>query len=419
MWKDLFSISWWRQALNNTSVVDINQRWNQIVTVFNNPRLDPVMFLMILAVIVVAVLIAVLTVVMIVSALSSRREHYALVDTKGKESKLSSQDVKAVAVHAYRNSWRRYSVILTVIVGLFVLFVCVGAGTSTSTYCKACHGHDQKVIAMQSGSHAKVSCVKCHEGGGIMARYTVNSFQRIGHLLTGFTAKSQPTGYSAAPSTSCLNCHDKTLSGRIVSNNIGANSIAVSHRELTDAGMQCGRCHNVAAKNMTAQSGTMDTCLMCHDGKQASDSCTTCHVNTPQQTIVSSGASSQNADRLVGADPKSQCYTCHTNPTSCDNCHGIRLPHPSGFTDSHPAAVLKYGLSTCTRCHNDKDTSAGESAGGAMPCSQCHSYDSSNGRWDYQDYIDTKGGQIVSTTHQIYIEATGQYITVPDSAPSR
>jgi len=376
MLKNFFSISWWRQSINGLTVANFHQRWSQIVTVFHNPQINPIMFLMIIAVIVVAVLIAVLTVLMIITAASRRRDRYALVDDKGKEvSRLSSQDIKATTVQAYRKSWKRYSVVLSTLGVLIVLFVSVGVGTSTSTYCRACHGADAKVAAMQSGAHKNTSCVKCHESGGVVARYSVNSFQRIGHMLTGFGSKSQPTGYSTVPASSCLRCHGNTLSGSTVYAR-GVNSVTVSHKEFYDAGMQCSRCHDLTTANMTATGrGTMNTCLICHNDKTASSNCATCHARTPQVVVASSKPSPKNADNLVNASLKTQCYACHEKDAAkCDGCHGMRIPHPADFEDTHPSAVAKYGVSSCGKCH-DLDTTSGmakTSPGGAPPCTNCH-----------------------------------------------
>jgi len=389
MWKNLFSLSWWREAINGVSIANIHQRWAQVVAVFNNPRLNPVMFLMVIAVILVVVLILVLTVVMIVSAVtSSRQERYALVDKKtGKETaEISTQDVKAEAVSAYRKSWKRYYTVLAIVVGAFLLLLSVGAGTSTSMFCKACHGNDKKIAVMQSGSHKNTSCAQCHESGGTFARYTVNSFQRIGHLLTGFSTTSQPTGYQTVPSSACLNCHKKEVSKQVLSSDRGSNVIAVSHTEPMNAGMQCSRCHNMTdASSPTTSRGTMNTCLICHNGTDASNACSTCHMNTPQITMTSSGASPENADTLITTDPKTQCYTCHAaDAAKCDACHGMRIPHPSDFEQTHPAAVSRYGLATCFRCHSEKkDTAAGEASGGAQPCSQCHPYDTTTGQYSW------------------------------------
>jgi len=387
MWKDLFSFSWWRQTLNSLSTVNINQRWAQIVAVFHNPRINPVLFLMVLAVIIVIVLILVLTIVMIVSAVMSRQDRYALVDSKGKEvSELPEEDAKALAVRDYRRSWKRYSMVLTIIVGLFLVLICLGAGTSTSTYCKACHGNDKKVAVMQSGVHSNLSCVQCHEGGGTFARYTTNVVQRVGHLLTGITSHSQPTGYSSVPANACLNCHNKTVTGDAVATNLGGNTIAMSHKEPLAASMQCSRCHNLTtAKSPVASRSTMNTCLVCHNGNTASSECSTCHVNSPSLSIISSGPSPANADQLISADPKTQCYVCHEkDAATCDGCHGLRLPHPDDFQNTHPTAVARYGLSLCFKCHNTKDTSAGAASGGAQPCTECHTQDPTTGKWDFQ-----------------------------------
>ena len=400
MWKDLFSLSWWRQTLNSLTTVDIHQRWSQVVGAFNNPRSNPVLFLMVLAVIIVAVLIVVLTIVMIVSAVSARRERFALVDEKGKAtSVLPTKDAKAQAVQSYRANWRRYSLVLTIIVGVFLVFIGVGVSTSTSLYCKACHGRDKKIAVMQSGDHQHLSCVQCHEGGGTVARFTVNSFQRVGHLMTGLSRSSQPTGYSTVPASACLNCHAAAVASTTTVSSLGNNSITMAHQQPTDAGMTCSRCHNLTtAKTPVVQRGTMSTCLICHDGKQAPNACTTCHVSSPQRAITVSKPSAANADRLLSSNPNASCYNCHTDASTCDACHGLRLPHPDGFEDNHGSTVLRYGVSTCKKCHTTTPDPTGKlnttsSVGGAQPCSNCHVYNINDGQWDYQTYLSTGGRQ--------------------------
>jgi hypothetical protein len=396
MLKDLFSMSWWRQSLNNANFADFGQRWTQIVTVFNHPRINPLMFLLILAVIGVIVMIAVLTVVMIVSSVSARKDRYALVDAAGKESALPQADMKVAAVRRYRASWKRYSITLSIIAGALLLFIGVGTSTATDSYCKACHGDDKKIAVMQSGSHKKTHCVQCHESGGFVARYSVNSFQRVGHTLTGLSsAGARPTGYAGVPSDACLRCHSATLSGTKVSTTRGKNFITVSHKEPEEAGMACSRCHNLTTtKGSATAPDTMQTCLTCHsgqplfeDGKIASKDCETCHANDPQMVVASSKPSEKNADQLIAADPKSQCYSCHVeDAASCDSCHGMRIPHPAAdFADNHAGAVAQYGLSACLRCHNDDDTQTGADFGGAQSCGQCHGYDQLRQRWDFQN----------------------------------
>ncbi|MCL2332534.1 MAG: hypothetical protein FWC54_03485 [Actinomycetia bacterium] len=416
MFNTLFSLSWWRKMINGVSVADLHQRWAQIVAVFHNPRINPIMFLMIIAVIVIAVLIIVLTVVMIAAALS-RRERYALADGSDSGTVLDDENVKARAVRSYRRSWKLYSTVLFVIAGAFLLLLCVGFGTSASSYCKACHHKDKKIAVMQSGAHKDLTCVRCHEGGGTIARYTTNSFQRIGHLLTGIDG-SHPTGYSTVPAGACMNCHNKKVSSTFVATNLGDNHISMSHTGLQAASMPCSRCHNMTtARSPVALPGTMNTCLICHNGKTAADACTTCHVNTPRKTIVSSGPSPDNADLLVTANPRSSCYTCHAKDAArCDGCHGLRIPHPDNFESGHPTAVLLYGLNTCMRCH-DKSDKTPVTPGRAGSCSQCHGQDS-KGRWDFQGFLDSDGGRnLPPVTHEVYIEETGQRIQVPGRRP--
>lgn len=45
------------------------------------------------------------------------------------------------------------------------------------------------------------------------------------------------------------------------------------------------------------------------------------------------------------------CYTCHAR-TFCTDCHGLEMPHPSGFQQEH-GALGKKTPQVCANCHGD------------------------------------------------------------------
>jgi len=105
----------------------------------------------------------------------------------------------------------------------------------------------------------------------------------------------------------------------------------------------------------------LEGCRDCHDEV----SCSMCHLAPwphPETWQAEHGPESSRTQARG-------CYLCHSE-SYCNPCHdGVRMPHPSGFLESHAAAGYKFD--SCDVCHVQHECDvchvehAAHSAGGA------------------------------------------------------
>ena len=237
------------------------------------------------------------------------------------------------------------------IVGALAVVALVSAyrGTSTAEYCgNTCHSMVTPAKSWKTSSHAKVDCVTCHETSVLSG-----TASRVRHVVdASLGGNSVPK--ATVNSSTCLKCHEK-VSKQTISTDGG---VRVRHSDFLAAGMACDECHESVghAASSTAQSGTMSTCLRCHDGDTAVSKCSICHIGDVGRAVV------MQRDFTKVELPTPTCGGCHPQ-TECDACHGLRMPHPANFADPHQHARLAaFGgrEKLCYRCHTAAD------------CNRCH-----------------------------------------------
>lgn len=267
---------------------------------------------------------------------------------------------------------------------LLVLVVAVAAAytyyvTSTDEFCSAsCHTMEPAAAAVASSAHSGVSCVRCHEGrAGLTIPAAVLSRTRY---LLGAEIGRTPGG-ATVPASRCLECHFAILEGSVES----TAGIRISHKEPLDAGYPCESCHEEAGHPSKApgRASDMQRCLACHDGRVASAECVTCHLGDPGDAPV--------ADRIYQKTelPPPSCGGCH-DQTTCDKCHGLRMPHSAAFINGDHAMAAAFDRkplcwrchvkADCGGCHQDFETAHGGPSFKArhkefewgLPCNTCH-----------------------------------------------
>jgi hypothetical protein len=208
----------------------------------------------------------------------------------------------------------------------------------------------------KTSTHAGTDCISCHQKPGLFG-FVSYKLDRIDDVRIYLSRKgSEPTRVDV-DSEACLTCHKDEVSKTFVS-----RSIRVRHRDFLDAGQRCTLCHNTAGHGREVTNPkypSMSLCTQCHNEKQVSADCRICH-SKDVGTVITRGEE-RALYPTVEIGPPTTCRGCHS-VESCNQCHGLELPHPVEWMDqalhAREAAFEKkelclkcHSLFTCNRCH--------------------------------------------------------------------
>jgi len=160
--------------------------------------------------------------------------------------------------------------------------------------------------------------------------------------------------------------------------------IKFNHRIHVNKNIPCTQCHggvkSVGFATRENALPVMGDCMTCHDGKEAPDECSVCHLTRPDgrlKQVFPEGVLAPagwyrgdahderwlNNHRVAAQADPAYCESCHA-PTECVDCHnGIRKPlriHPNDWIIQHPIAARKNSPD-CSSCHRSQTF-----------CVQCH-----------------------------------------------
>ncbi|MDR1775229.1 MAG: hypothetical protein LBS17_02030 [Actinomycetes bacterium] len=366
-----FHIDW--ETLTVTSSMqlkDFSTIPASIAAILKNPGSNPIAFLLIVAIIAVLLLVVIIT---IVAWFTRPKKPKLIVETVYRSPEETTDDGQAVEyvvkeqLEKPKDRMRKYYSAGTMLIILFLIWLTAGAITQVDRVCLTCHlasGTDAvaaHVKKTDGDPHQKTRCVQCHESYGTFASLTTGMPGRFAHIIVGTFQKTDVPGYQTTSDYACGRCH----AGSTEQGQVYGNVVRMSHYEPFAAGMSCLQCHTLSSENqkITQQVTGMQECLKCHDGQIAPVGCKTCHL-TGVYAGVNDQPSPENAQNLTSSVPADRhCYECHATK-GCDNCHGLRMPHPSGYADSlHDDDVARLGIKTCWNCHKKAD------------CLQCHGAD--------------------------------------------
>lgn len=230
--------------------------------------------------------------------------------------------------------------------------------------CTSCHEMRLAIQTWRVSSHKDVACGQCHlmPGIGDMIRAKISKQNESSYNKHNAKLKESSAHILNA---NCENCHTKTAE------TIVYHSLKISHKKHLERGIECTFCHanvvhgpNAAVKNIPK----MSSCLECHDGSRASNSCELCH-----ETFGARKSSNFSSDWIAGhkrevANDITSCKQCHKEDF-CQNCHQStatrQIPtklnikesklraHPSGWIKTH-SDLAKKNPSNCKTCHAER-----------------------------------------------------------------
>lgn len=275
----------------------------------------------------------------------------------------------AVKKHPRRLTPKRLAIIFGVLVFCSLLLTTVQS--RSPKFCMKCHVNERVYKTWAKSQHKNVACFKCHQSSGPLgyAEYMARGLSN----LKAFFSRSWPEPIKTAINdNNCLSCHEATVNKVIES-----KGVRVSHKEFLIKGAKCSDCHAATGHEQVTnpvKTPQMGQCLNCHDDKQASAKCETCHV----QDVAKSARTQKRTYLKAQTREMTTCNGCHTIKTrnDCISCMGFEMPHPPGwapdpltpaiFKDKQPAIhapIAFKNFEKCMKCHSTQ-----------YFCNNCHRF---------------------------------------------
>ena len=220
--------------------------------------------------------------------------------------------------------------------------------------CKQCHQRiDRSQLSSQNDLPTGEACDPCHG----------DQHPRVGEGQTRH----------------CAECHTHVADQRVTATTILSKPhLNFSHAAHLDRGAACEACHGDMTKverATIAQLPKEAACLSCHDGKEASDACGTCHPTGRDGRLLTVIGDDATAPKLMprgqsarGAEHDLAFVQDHVgiaqaNPQMCASCHDENF-----CTDCHAGPIRPM------RLHADDylTTHAIDARAKSQDCSSCH-----------------------------------------------
>ncbi|MCB9655957.1 MAG: hypothetical protein H6729_17665 [Deltaproteobacteria bacterium] len=223
-----------------------------------------------------------------------------------------------------------------------------------------------------------LSCTFCHEN--ISSSKAPSDHHIPGHDVCETCHDEwigDPEGEDPLPLTECVHCHrdlapttTSTLAAPMI---VPDARIHFSHALHVSAEVDCVACHrNVREKAIATRDDlpTMDTCLGCHEDREASTKCTTCHFETPRGQIETTYSDGELKPRRFHAFAihdgdflRDHAVPAQRDPNYCASCHGQDFClschdglgrnaryHPGDWLATH-SIRSRHDDNRCTSCH--------------------------------------------------------------------
>ncbi len=304
----------------------------------------------------------------------------------------SSRDI--VVGKRPRSLWAWVRLTGALLVGALLLGVALDFVTASPSLCASCHEMTPRTDSWKQSAHSAVACVNCHQPPSAwyeLPQRLIDRGQLLGrdavrHIAGGYQDPVEGPVAGAVPVTDdiCLQCHDsnrKATSGF---------RILIDHAEHAERNGSCASCHVRTGHPVQTRGkalSLMTQCFTCHGSAETPDAlgdCGLCHPSGYQLTPASHDAATwiKGHGAVSDSDP-GQCQLCHVG-NSCNDCHGLEMPHPAGWagaSDGHVVAA-EESRAVCARCHGS----------GPDLCTVCHhqEYEPVKGTWVQQHPLDVE-----------------------------
>lgn len=283
-----------------------------------------------------------------------RAMHNPLSDTI-KQLRMAANRARAAAARRKREilALCAVAVVATVLAGPVSLAI--------PASCNLCHAHTGEYEQWQRSPHAEVACQQCHVERGYLGGLSNTAL-----LLSesGKTLSGDVSDVAWVPDDACMECHPE-IGGEQPFTTAG---LRMQHAGLSDGGYRCVECHLGVAHEPHVDripQPTMSTCATCHNNVRVSGQCDICHTGdrsadeARRHDAELAKTHGVNWRSLHGMGDLQTCTLCH-EPSKCEACHGVPLPHDSGFGATHGAEAVLGGREPCLTCHT------------ASFCDSCH-----------------------------------------------
>ncbi len=356
----------------------------------------------------------------------------------------------------------RYKLIkyMTITLLFIVVFLSLGfsglKATSSSEFCSSCHEMKPEVYTWKASTHSEVDCVNCHIEPG--AKNLAKS--KVAGIIELYKQKTKT--YAAPiqmpkdiPNSACESCHN--METRNVS---ASGDLIIPHDKHLSKDIKCTQCHSGVAHGKIAErkvtftsdyekwdqslgksmmsdskftSPKMETCIECHEARQVTTECKSCHTTTMFPKSHKKQDFKLKTHGTLAEDDVSKCNECHqymskdpitlfndqpaytkflnnekietkkVDPreyakenTYCKACHLQRpTSHNKSFISNHGTLANK-NEQACLTCHDYQKT--GNNKTSNVTCSSCHPSSHEDKDWRETHPIRLPNGVKVSET---------------------
>ena len=177
-----------------------------------------------------------------------------------------------------RPGMKRWTPLFGLILVLIVIVGIPAAYTSRNTFCGSCHIMQPFYKTWRESTHAKVSCVSCHNGPGPIGLIAAKA-SLFRQVIVAVVFRPDKVGAEAPiPNSNCIACHAEH---RKITTQEDLK-LPAGHHSMKNNPFLCVDCHQQLVHDPTPNGKNvvkMKVCVDCHKAKKISTKCPTCHNN--------------------------------------------------------------------------------------------------------------------------------------------